>query len=126
MSVLDRVAVARVARQEHEARAVRPRRRQRERHDLAQERVRHLDEDAGAVARVGLAAARAAVLEIDQDAQRLAHDVVRAVSLHVDDEADAAGVVLGARIVQTLTRGRRLNGSVGADMGRTVIRSPDS
>ena len=46
------------------------------------------------------------MLEVDQDAQRLAHDVVRAASLHVDDEADAAGVVFGARIVQTLTLGR--------------------
>ena len=122
---LDRVAIAGVARQEHEARTIRPRRRQRERDDLAQKRVRRLHEDARAVARVGLAAAGPAMLEIDEDLQRLAHDVVRALSLHVDDEADAAGVVLGARIVQTLGSGRRRR-SRGADMVGLVIRSADS
>ena len=43
------------------------------------------------------------MLEVDEDAQRLPHDVVRAASLHMHDEADAAGIVFGGRIVQTLT-----------------------
>ena len=69
-------------------------RRQRSRRDLAQERVRRLDQDAGAVAGVDLAAAGAAVLQVLQDLQRLAHDGVRLAPFDVDDEADAAGVVL--------------------------------
>ena len=52
----------RLARQEHQADAVLAGRRQRRRRDLAQERVRHLDQDAGAVAGVDLAAAGAAML----------------------------------------------------------------
>ena len=39
--------------------------------------------------------------------QRLTNDVVRFATLEIDDEADAAGVVLVARIVQAL----RLGGS---------------
>ena len=69
--------------------------------DLAQEAVRHLDEDAGAVAGRGFAAAGAAVQQVDQDAQPLLDDRVRAAALDVDDEADAAGVVLVDGIVQT-------------------------
>ena len=69
---------------------------------LPQERVRHLDEDAGAVAGVDLAAARAAVLQVHQDLQRLLHDGVRLAALDVDDEADAAGVVLVHGVVETL------------------------
>ena len=43
--------------------------------------VRHLDQDAGAVAGVGLAAAGAAVLQVDQDLERLADDRVRPAAL---------------------------------------------
>ena len=94
-----------VARQEDEPGAVLAAGRQRDaepRRLLAQEPVRHLDEDAGAVAGVGLAAARAAVLQVDEHLQRLPHDRVRPAPLDVDDEADAAGVVLVAGIVETL------------------------
>ena len=96
ISVLDAIAIALVMRQEHEAGAVRAGGGQRERHDLAQERVGHLNQDAGAVTGVRLAAAGAAVLQVDEDLQRLRDDVVRALALDVDDEADAAGVVFGA------------------------------
>jgi hypothetical protein len=64
--------------------------------------VRHLDQDARAVARVLLAAARAAVFEVDENLERLLDDLVRAAALEVNDEAHAAGVVLVRRVVQTL------------------------
>jgi hypothetical protein len=89
-------------RQEHEPRRVRAGRRQRERHDRAQERVGRLDQDPRAVAGVRFAAAGAAVLQIDQDLQCLGDDAVRAFALLVHDEADAAGVAFEARVVQTL------------------------
>ena len=80
----------------------------------AQEAIRHLDHDAGAVAGVRLAAARPAVQEVDQDLDGLVHDGVRLSALDVHDEADAAGVVLVRGIVQALggplagvQRGRR-------------------
>ena len=60
-----------------------------------------LNQNARAVARVDLAPARAAVLEVLEHLERLADDVVRRAALDVDDEADAAGVVLVRRIVQT-------------------------
>src|SRR5262249_23043942 len=81
---------------------------------LGEEPVRHLDEDAGAVAGVGLAAAGAAVLQVFQHPDRLPNDVVRRAALQIDDEADAAGVVLVAGVVQTLlSRGPRLRAGAG-------------
>ena len=57
---------------------------------------------AGAVAGVDLAAAGAAVVEVLQDLDGLLEDLVRLASLDVDDEADAAGVVLELRVVESL------------------------
>src|SRR5947209_6198852 len=61
-----------------------------------------------AVARVGLAAAGPAVLQVDEDLDRLAHQVVRPAAVQVHDEADAAGVVLEARVVQALLGGEAI------------------
>ena len=69
--------------------------------DLPQKPVRHLHEDAGAVAGRRLAAAGAAVQQVDQDLQSLLDDRVRAAALDVDDEADAAGIVLVRGVVQS-------------------------
>ena len=68
---------------------------------LPEEAIGRLNENAGAVASVRLASAGAAMLQIDQDVQRLAHDVVRAFAFHVDDEADATCIALVTRVVQT-------------------------
>ena len=46
-----------------------------------------------------------AVLEVREDLERLPDDVVRARALHVDDEAEAAGVVLEGGVVEALARG---------------------
>ena len=51
---------------------------------------------------LGIAAARAAVLEVEQHRDALLDDVVRLLAADVRDEADAAGVVLEGRIVETL------------------------
>ncbi len=61
---------------------------------LVEEAVRYLEEDAGAVARVALQAATAAVLEVDEDGERVVDDRVAADALEVGDDADAAGVVV--------------------------------
>ena len=101
---LDQLALGRVVRQEDQAGAVMRRRaaaRSRAACD-AEEHVRHLDQDAGAVAGVGLAAAGAAVLEIDEQLEALARRSRATLALQVDDEADAAGVLLVLRVVQAL------------------------
>ncbi len=72
---------------------------------LLVERVGHLQQHAGAVAGVDLAAAGAAVVEVLQDLDGLLEDPVGLVPLDVDDEADAAGVVLELRVVQPLLAG---------------------
>ena len=55
--------------------------------------MRHLQKDAGAVARVALAAAGAAVFQIQQDLNRVGHQVMGLAALEIDHEADTAGVV---------------------------------
>ena len=64
--------------------------------------MRRLQQDARAVAGVFLAAAGAAVLQVEEDLDRFLHQVVRLAALEVDDEADAAGIVFELRVVQAL------------------------
>src|SRR5262249_14881229 len=101
----DPVPLLGISRQEHDPAAVLAGRWQADTQSRAlapQELVGHLEEDAGAVTGVRLAPARAPVQQVDEDLERLAHDRVRAAPLDVHDEADAAGVVLAARVVQAL------------------------
>ena len=121
--IADRFAIALVARQEHESSTVGPCLGQRERKDLAEKLVRRLDQNAGAIARVGLAAARAAVLEVDEDLHRLAHNPVRLASLDVDDEADTAGIAFIPGVIETLRRRREV---VRAGHGRHILTSPST
>jgi hypothetical protein len=72
--------------------------------DLPQKAIRHLHEHAGAVAGIRFAAAGAAVQEVEEDLEPLLDDGVRLPPFDVDDEADAAGVVLVARIVEAWRR----------------------
>ena len=64
--------------------------------------MRHLEQNARAVARVRLTSARAAMIEVHQNRQRLLDDFVRALALHLADKADAARVVLKLWIVESL------------------------
>ena len=68
-----------------------------------EEFVRNLDQDAGAVAGFGVAAAGAAVSQIDQDFDAFDDDVVRFVALDVGDEAYPTGIVLMTRVIETLS-----------------------
>lgn len=69
---------------------------------LGEELVRELNQDARAVARVRLAATRAAMVEVDENLDALLDDLVGLLALHVHDEADAAGIVLELRVVKSL------------------------
>ena len=70
-----------------------------------EELVRDLDQHAGAVAGFRIAAAGAAVGQVDEDLNALDDDVVRFLAFDVGNEADTAGVVFLARIVQPLRGG---------------------
>jgi hypothetical protein len=89
-------------RKEDQAGAIRARRRQGERHRLAKKTIRHLEQDAGAVAGIRIGAAGAAVFEVDQEIESRTDDGVRADTFDVGDKANAAGVVLVAWAVQAL------------------------
>ena len=67
----------------------------------AEERVRDLDEDPGAVARVRVGAGRAAVLEVRERDERPLDRLVARHPVQARDEGDAAGVVLERGVVQT-------------------------
>src|SRR5262249_47543951 len=78
--------------------------------------VRHLNQDARAIPRVDLRSRGAAVVQVAEDLQRVRHDFVRFAALHVDHEADAAGLVLEEWIVKTLFRRQ-----AGATTRRTEV-----
>ncbi len=95
-----------VERQERHARRVRAQLGQLDAADGAQELVGDLHEDARTVAGVGLSADGSAVIEVAQRGQTLGDDVVARHAGQRRDERDATGVVLVARVIQTLRRGR--------------------
>ena len=100
-----RTALLTVIRQENHANAVIARLRQLKTQSgagLFEKNVRHLHQDAGAVTGVFFAAAGAAVIEILQYRERLLDDLVRFLAFDINDETDAAGIMLKARIVKTL------------------------
>jgi len=87
---------ARVLRQEALPDRVLPRLRQVDaeaRALLEEERVGELDQDPGPVAGLLLRASGPAVVEVAQDLQTLAYDLVRADVLEIGDEPDATGVI---------------------------------
>ena len=89
-----------VDRQERDPRRVCTRRRQREPDGRPVETVGHLHQDSGAVARVGFRAGRAPVVQAADGRERLLDDPVALATLHVDDEADTARVVLESGVVE--------------------------
>jgi hypothetical protein len=69
---------------------------------FAEKFFRQLHHDAGAVAGHLVAAAGAAVGQVDEDIQRLVDDIVGFLALEVHHATHAAGVVFKTRIVQPL------------------------
>jgi len=66
----------------------------------AEERVRDLGQNARPVAGLRVASLRAPVVQVTQDGEGLGDRVMGAPTGQVGDEADAAGVVLVAAVVQ--------------------------
>ena len=65
------------------------------------------------------------MVEVLEDLQALLDDLVALLALDVGDEADAAGVVLVVRVVQTLRGGNRVNRLLVIVHGDTVCEGPD-
>ena len=83
--------------------------------------VGNLNQDARAIARLRIAATRAPMRQVDQDLEALANDVVRSVTLRIDDEFDATSIVFVSRIVKTL-----LGRTFGADHRGAPPRLPNA
>ena len=73
---------------------------------LAQEFMRDLHEDAGAVARERVGAGGAAMGQVFENLQAVLDDLAAWPAFEIGDETDAASIVLVLRIVESL-RGRR-------------------
>ncbi len=69
-----------------------------------EQRVRNLDQDAGAVAGVGLGTGGTAMLHALERLQAAIDDVVRGLPAQVREEPDATGVVFKRRVVQAALR----------------------
>jgi hypothetical protein len=67
--------------------------------------VGDLDQDAGAIAGSGIAAAGAPVRQVDENLDAFEDDVVRPLALEIRNEANSAGIVLVARVVKALRQG---------------------
>lgn len=67
---------------------------------FAKEAMRYLDEDARAIARVGLEANTTAMLEIDENRKRVVDDLMRAHALEVCQRPDTARIMLELAAVQ--------------------------
>ena len=98
---------------EHHAHAVLTRGRQREaqRGCFAGEKpVRNLNQEAGAITRLRVAATRPAMSQIDEDLDAFFDDVVRFLALDIGDETDATGIVFVGGVVEPLRRGQPVSG----------------
>ena len=95
---------ARLLREKRHASGVCARFGQIEGHDVAEEAIGNLDQDAGAVAGVDVGAACTAVLEIAERADRLGDDLVALAAVHVAHEVEPTRVVLVPGVVQPLSR----------------------
>ena len=128
----------RLDRQERQPDGVLPGRRQHVAELAAEEAVGHLDEDPGAVTRVGLGPGRPAVVEVGQRRQGRVDELAADDALQMGDEGHTARVVLEAGVVEAMTLGspakgcaafgcrprpRKSNGRLGWCPGRHLART---
>ena len=109
--LLELTAALVVVGQEAHRDSVLARGRQRLGDHAPKERVRHLQEDPGAVARVAVGARRAAVLEVLERDDRAPDGLVLRHSVQPRYERDSAGVVLVGRVVEARRPHHVLRGS---------------
>ena len=100
--LLELAAALRVVRQEADTNGVEAGLRQLELEHSAQECVRNLDEDAGAVAARNVCALGAAVLKIVERLERLLNYAMRRHVVELRDHRHATGIVLISGVVEAL------------------------
>ena len=88
------------SRQERQPRRIAPGRRKIKFTPGTEQLIRHLGQDAGAVAGLRIGALGPAVIQVAQHGQRTGDRVVTALAGQVSDKADATGVVLVLAVVQ--------------------------
>ncbi|MNE17902.1 hypothetical protein D3C80_1109020 [compost metagenome] len=71
-------------------------------HFLTEEPIRDLHQNARAVTHQRVGTDSTAMRQVFQDEQAVLDDLVRLLALHIGNEADAAGIMLVARIIKTL------------------------
>ena len=76
------------------------------RRHLGHKPVGHLQQNARSIAAVGFGSHGTPVGQVDQNGEPLLHDTVGRCALHVNDETNAAGIVLVLGMVKTLGLGR--------------------
>ncbi|CAB4897173.1 unannotated protein [freshwater metagenome] len=98
-------SVTDVSRQERQADGVLTHGRKFEAGDRTQEAVRHLDEDAGTIAGIGLGPGGATVLHVAQGADAHGDNGATGDTVDVGDEGDTTGIVFESRVVEPNGRG---------------------
>ena len=68
-------------------------------HDFAEERIRDLNQDAGAVTAARLGALGTAVFEVEQRGDRLVDNVAATTAVHIDDHGYPARIVLERGVI---------------------------
>jgi hypothetical protein len=116
--LLDLAAVDLVARQEAHADAVAPGPGQLEIDGRAEEGVRQLEQEPGAVSGAHVGALGPAVLEVVERLERLVDDVVARNVVQPRDHRDTAGVVLVPRVVQAVGLWRQAISHLRVPVGR--------
>src|SRR5208282_5215094 len=91
---------------------------------VAEEGMRNLNEDAGAVASLRVAAGCATMGEVDEDLEALADNLVTLLALDVRDQPHAAGIVFIARMIEAL-RLRWAETAIGRCHGSLFERKSD-
>ena len=86
-----------------------------------EELVRNLDQHAGAVAGFRIAAASAAMRQVEEDLNAFADDVVAFVAVDAGDKPDPAGIVLVRGVVEALSGGQ----SIRVETRRHGLRPAD-
>ena len=75
--------------------------------NFLEKRVRHLNQDAAAIAGIDLATACAAMIQIQKHRQCLIYHSVRLLALYIDDESHAACFMFELWVVKTLRSNAR-------------------
>jgi hypothetical protein len=76
-----------------------------ERQNRSEEHVGNLNEDARTVTGIHFGTRRTTMIHVAKSSKTMAHDLMAALALHMNDKIDATGVVFETGVVETLCAG---------------------